>query len=128
MRKPLKPTATFSEAEKAGVTAVCERLIDEFLKPRFLPVIRPTQFNYPIDILGKWRGANYRFIQRYRSGFPENLGEEFEAPFARLDWVGLDRFDIQWRRHTEAWFRLHHGLTLVKAVETLRSDGLLHPV
>ena len=88
MRKPLKPTAALSESEKISVTAACERLIVDFFKPRFLPEIRPTQFDYPIDILGKWRGAQYRFIQRYRSGFPENLGEEFEAPFARIDWIG----------------------------------------
>ena len=128
MRKPIKPTATFSEAEKASVTAACERLIGEFLRPRFLPVIRPTEFNYPVDILGKWLGANYRFIQRYRSGFSDNLGEEFDAPFARLDWISRDRFDIQWHRHTGEWFRLHRGLTLVDAIETLKSDGILHPL
>jgi hypothetical protein len=72
MRKPLKPTVAFSAAEKASVTAACEQLIGEFLKPRFLPAIRPTQFNYPVDIVGKWHGANYRFIQRYRSGFQES--------------------------------------------------------
>jgi hypothetical protein len=128
MRKPLKPTAAISEAEKSAVTEACERLIGEFLKPRFLPVIRPTEFNYPVDILGKWQGAKYRFIQRYRSGFPKNLGEEFDAHFARLDWISRDRFDIQWHRHTGEWFRLHSGLTLVKAIETLRSDGILHPL
>src|SRR5271156_5727742 len=100
MRKPLKPSAAFSEAERARVTAACERFIDEFLKPRFLPSIRPAEFNYPVDILGKWHGAKYCFIQRYRSGFPENLGEEFDAPFARLDGISPDRFDIQWHRHT----------------------------
>ncbi|WGD51112.1 hypothetical protein QA641_37195 [Bradyrhizobium sp. CB1650] len=75
-------------------------LIDDFPKPRFLPTIRPTQFNYPVDILGKWLGTKYRFVQSYRSGFPENLGEEFDAPFARLDWISRNRFDIQWHRHT----------------------------
>jgi hypothetical protein len=128
MRKPLKPTAAFSKTEKSRVAAACERLIAEFLKPRFLPVIRPTEFNYPVDILGKWHGAKYRFIQRYRSGFPENLGEEFDAPFARFDWISHDRFDIQWHRHTGEWFRLHRGLTLVEAIETLRSNGILHPL
>ena len=128
MRKPLKPSAGFSEAERVRVTAACERFIDEFLKPRFLPSIRPTEFNYPVNILGKWHGAKYRFIQHYRSGFPENLGEEFDAPFARLDWISPDRFDIQWHRHTGEWFRLHRGLNLVKAIETLGSDGILHPV
>jgi hypothetical protein len=69
-----------SAAEKSAVTVACQHLIDDFLTPRFLPTIRPTQFNYPVDIVGKWHGTKYRFIQRYRSGFPENLDEEFDAP------------------------------------------------
>ena len=124
-------SAGFSAAEKSAVTSVCQNLIDDFLKPRFLPTIRPTQFNYPIDILGilgKWHGTKYRFIQRYRSGFQENLGEEFDAPFARLDWISRNRFDIQWHRHTGEWFCLHRGLTLAEAIDTLKSNGLLHPV
>lgn len=34
--------------------------------------IRPTAFNYPIDILGKLHENRYRFLQRYRSGFRQN--------------------------------------------------------
>jgi len=120
-------TSGLSAADKSAVTAACQQLIDDFLKPRFLSTIRPTQFNYPVDILGKWHGTKYRFIQRYRSGFPENRGEEFDAPFARLDWISRNRFDIQWHRHTGEWFCLHRGLTLAEAIDTLRSDGLLHP-
>ena len=127
MRKPLRPRTAFTEAEKASITEACERLIEEFFKPRFLPAIRPTTFNYPIDILGKWHGTKYRLIQRYRSGLPENLNEEFDAPFARLDWISQDKFDIQWHRHTGEWFRLHRNLALAQALETIKSDGLLHP-
>ena len=101
-----------SQAEKMAITVACQRFIHEFLKPRFLPVICPTEINYPIDILGKWHGTRYRFIQRYRSGFPENLGEEFDSPFVRLDWVSRDRFDIQWHRHTGAWHCLYRGPSL----------------
>jgi len=43
---------------------------------------------------------------------PENLGEEFEAPFALLDSISRHRFDIQWHRHTGKWFSRHRGLTL----------------
>jgi hypothetical protein len=117
-----------SDPEKAVITATCQRFIDEVLKPRFLPTIRPTQFNYPIDILGRWHGNRYRFVQRYRSGQPETLGEEFDAPFTRLDWISRDRFNIQWHRHTGAWFCLHRGLSLVKALKTIETDGLLHPL
>lgn len=117
-----------SELEKSHVRATCEQFIDQVLKPRFLPAIRVTQFNYPVDIQGKWYGVRYRFIQRYRSGYPENLGEEFDASFARLDWIGRDCFDIQWPRHTGAWFRLCRRQTLAEALKILETDGHLHPL
>ena len=117
-----------SEAEKTRITATCQRFTDEILKPRFLAAITPTAFNYCVDIHGKWQGPRYRFIQRYRSGFPENLGEEFDAPFVRLDWISLDRFDIQWHRHNGTWYRLYRGQTLVQALATIEADGHLHPL
>ena len=36
-----------SQAEKAAITAACQRLIDEVLKPRFLPVTRPERVQLP---------------------------------------------------------------------------------
>ena len=116
-----------SDSEKAAITVTCQRFIDEALKPRFLPRICPTEFNYPIDIVGKWHGSRYRFIQCYRSGGLESLGEEFDAPFTRLDWISRDRFDLQWHRHTGAWYRLHRDLSLEQALKTIETDGILHP-
>ncbi|CAA7627256.1 hypothetical protein [Magnetospirillum sp. SS-4] len=89
-----------SKDDKAAIAATCERFIDEVLKPRFLPEIRPTEFTYPVDITGKWRGDRYSFIQRYRSGFADTAGEEFDHAFARLDHVSGERFDLMWHRHT----------------------------
>lgn len=117
-----------SASEKAAITTQCQAFIDTVLKPRFLPVITPTPFNYPVDIRGKWHGSKYRFLQRYRSGFAETLGEEFDAPFVRLDWVGRDRFDVQWHRHTGQWFRIHQGLSLEAALNAMENTEILHPV
>ena len=39
--------------EKRTIIATCERFITEVLEPRFLPEIRPTEWNYPVDILGR---------------------------------------------------------------------------
>lgn len=95
--------------------------------PRFLPEIRPSQFNYPIGIYGKWHGGRYRFIQRYRCVWPDAIEPEFDAPFARLEYVGRDRFGVSFRRHTERWFCLYRSLSLVEALQTIERDGLLHP-
>jgi hypothetical protein len=43
------------ESEKTAITAACERFIADVLKPRYLPRIEPTSFNYPVDISGKWQ-------------------------------------------------------------------------
>jgi hypothetical protein len=121
-----------TQAEKADMAATCERFIANTLKPRFLPQIRPTQFNYPVDILGRWRASKYSFIMRYRSGFPENLGEEFDSAFTRLDHVEEERlaetrFDVMWHRHTGQWFRLRADVTLDEALRLIETDGLLQP-
>jgi hypothetical protein len=107
---------TLTKEEKAAITAACDRLIATMLKPRYLPEIRITEFNYPVDIFGKMHGNKYSFITRYRSGFPENAGEEFNSSFARLDHIekSIDetRFNLMWHRHTGQWFRRHSSITL----------------
>lgn len=117
-----------ADAEKQMIIAACEAFIVEVLKPRFLPQIKPTEWNYVIDIHGAWSAGRYRFMQRYRSGMEHNRGEEFDAPFARIDRMGPDRFDIYWMRHTGKWWRLHAGVTLAEALRILEADGVLHPV
>jgi len=118
-------------AEKAAIAARCERFIAETLKPRFLPKIVPSRFNYPFDIVGKWRGSKYSFITRYRSGFPENIGEEFDSAFTRLDHVeeclSETRFDVMWHRHTGQWWRVHSSVTLEEALNLIDTEPLLQP-
>jgi len=125
--RPVRP-APVPDAEKRRIVTACEAFIRDVLKPRFLPRIVPTQFNYPIGIHGAWAGGRYRFVQRYRSGHKDNRGEEFDAPFARIDRVGPDRFDIYWMRHTGQWWRLYTRVTLAEALQILETDGILHPV
>jgi hypothetical protein len=121
---------TLSSQEKAAIAATCDRFISGVLKPNFLPEIKPTEFNYPVDILGKWRSDNYSFIVRFRSGFPENKGEEFDSAFARLDYApeGTEtRFNVMWRRHTGQWWPIYFSLTLEDALAALETDGVLRP-
>ena len=117
--------------EKAEIAAVCERFVVKTLKPRFLPRIRQTQFNYAVDLFGKWRGSKYSFITRYRSGFADNLGEEFDMAFTRLDHLEERlterRIDVMWHRHTGQWFRLYAAVTLEEALGLITTDELLQP-
>jgi len=108
--------------EEAG-----QRLIETLFRPRYLPEIRPSAFNYPVAIHGKMRGAHFVFMTRYRSGSDHNRGEEFDAPFARLSYAGGDRYDLGWFRHTGRWWPIAESLTLEAAIRELTRNGVLHP-
>ena len=122
--RPAPPDAS----EKEVIVAACEAFIGDVLKPRFLPQIRPTQWNYVIDIHGAWAVGRYRFMQRDRSGMEHNRCDEFDAPFARIDRMGPDGFDIYWMRHTGKWWRVHVGVTLAETLRILETDEVLYPV
>lgn len=111
-------------AEKLAITAACERLIAEVLKPRYLPKIEPTEYNYPVAIYGKWHGSNYRFITRYHSDATQS---EFEAPFARICFVARNRFDLSYHRHTGEWFCLYEAVTLDEALRLIGEGAHFQP-
>jgi hypothetical protein len=117
-----------SKDDKAEIAATCERFIAEVLKPRFLPEIRPTEFNYPVDITGKWRGDKYSFIQRYRSGFADTAGQEFDSAFTRLDHVSGEHFDLMWHRYTGQWLCFQAGITVPEALALMETVGVLQPL
>jgi hypothetical protein len=114
-------------AEEVASTAACEKFITEVLRPRFLPEIRPTEFNYAVAIYGKWHGNKYRFITRYRSDDPRSYQPKFEAPCARLEYVSRDCFDLSWHRHTGEWFCLFQRQSLAEALHLIESQPHFEP-
>ncbi len=117
--------------EKLLIALRCETFIAEQLAPRFLPEIRPTEWNYPIALHGKWRGNKYSFFIRYRSGWEDNAGEEFDSAWVRLDHaqelLTETRFHIMWHRHTGQWFPCHASATLDEALRMIETDPILQP-
>ena len=65
-------------------------------------------------------------IGRTKSFF-RDIGIE-PAPFARIDRMERDSFDIYWMRHTGQWWRLYTGKTLTEALRIIETDNVLHPV
>lgn len=123
-----KRVGTPADSEKQAIISACGKFIAAVLKPRFLPQIRPTEFNYPVDIYGKWHGGRYRFIERFRSDSPDAIQREFDYSFARLDYLDTDCFDVMWKRHTGGWWRLYHLVSLAEALRCIEKDGHLHPL
>jgi len=52
---------------------------------------------------------------------------EFDAPFARLEYVSRGRFDLSWHRHTGEWICLFQHLPLAEALHRIESEPYFVP-
>jgi hypothetical protein len=120
-------TPVVPEHEKQMVIAACDHFIREVLRPKFLPEIVPTEWNYPVGIHGKWHGGRFRFVQRFRSDRPDAITSEFDAPFARIEWVAPGLFDLSYYRHTGEWQKIFERVSLNEALHLIETETFLQP-
>jgi hypothetical protein len=75
----------------------------------------------------KWHRSFFYFVGDWASPGPNALSPTFESPFARLEYTHLGRFNLAYMRHTGKWWQVYEGLTLNKAIEAVRDEGIFHP-
>jgi hypothetical protein len=123
--KPAKPKVP--EILKRHVQATADRLVEEVLKPRYVqPPPDEPQFNYITDLSTKWHGSYFYFCSTYACPGPNALSPSFEARFARLEYVGGDRFNLAYMRHTGQWWEIYPDLSLEEALTAVRDEGHFH--
>jgi hypothetical protein len=116
------------EAVKAQVQKRADELVASFFRPDFVkPAPEDERFNFISDITTRWRTAFFTFTAVFTCPSPEALAPTFEAPFARLEYTGPDRFSLAYMRHTEKWWELYRDLSLDEAFAILREQGHFHP-
>jgi hypothetical protein len=104
---------------------VCQEannLINNTLKPRYIKSELENDFsNQLFDISFKWRGSSLYFLAKYNCVGENAISPTFESKFARLVFVGDNKFNLSYMRHTDKWFELHFGLSsqeCFNAIET----------
>ena len=116
--KPKLPSAV-----KANVTAEVNDLIDTVLKP---PHVKPPsgdeRFNYIVDIYSKWYRNYFYFCSKYACPGPNAISPYFEAKFARLEYVGNERFNLAYMRHTGKWCEIYSKLSLDECLAAIRDE------
>jgi len=116
--KPKLPNAV-----KANVTAEANGLIDSVLKPTHVkPPSGDERFNYIGDIYSKWYGNYFYFCSKYACPGPNAISPYFEAKFARLEYVGNERFNLAYMRHTGKWCESYSELSLDECLAAIRDE------
>lgn len=123
-----KPKAPVMPAQlKDMVQAQAQDLIDTVLAPRIPPPPLDPQFNYLVGISTmRWRQYFY-FVSTYHVSGPAAAVPAFDAKFARLEYVGSDRFNLAFMRHTGQWIDLYQRVTLAQCLASIVEDSFFTP-
>lgn len=124
--KPAKPKVP--DDVKTAVQAKANVLIETRLKPAFIePPPAEPRFNYIVDLFTKWYRGYFYFCATYASPGPYAISPSFETKFARLEYLGPDRFNLSFMRHTGEWVELYQAIPLDECLTAIQEDGWFHP-
>ncbi len=113
---------------KMEVQQKADQFAESYLKPTFiLPPPEDAQWNYVVDIFTKWHQRYFYFCSKYCCPHPSCISEFFESRFARLEYVGGEKFNISYMRHTGQWLEVFQELSLEECLEEIRRQEFLHP-
>ncbi|NLE60437.1 MAG: hypothetical protein GX616_18970 [Planctomycetes bacterium] len=113
---------------KADLETKALRLIDEYLKPKHLePPPADERFNYIADLYGRWYRHYFYFCARYNSPGPNAISPFFETKFARMEYIGGDRFNLAYMRYTGQWIEIFQDLSLDDCLAEIRDNPMFQP-
>ena len=132
MRKPPKSwmasqrkttSSKLPEALKQEVSTKADVLIETVLKARYIqPPPQKPQFNYVVDVYGKWYHSAFYFCATYHVPYPESEASYFEAKFARMRYTGSGLFVLAFMRYTGQWIEPYSAMTADECLAAVRDD------
>jgi len=122
------PKQKVPEALKKDVEARASQFVTDVLRPKHLkPAPKDTDFNYLVDISTKWYRHYFYFCATYCSPSPHAIAPSFETKFARLEYLGEQKFQLSYMRHTEQWFALYIGLSIEECFAAISDQPHFFP-
>ncbi len=124
--KPPKPKVP--EYLKTEVKDRADDFVESYLKPHFIKeVSKDYQWNYVVDLFTKWHQRYFYFCSKWRSPSPKAISEYFEGRFARMEYVGNNKFNMAYMRHTGQWWEIFQDFTLDQCIQEIKENPWFHP-
>jgi hypothetical protein len=123
--KPAKPS--IPHQLKATVETRAQALVEHLKAQHIQPTPAEPDVNYLIDIRTKWYRGYFYFCGTYACPGPNALSPTFETCFARMEYIGDDRFNLAYKRYTEQWWELYANLTFEECFSAVRDEPHFMP-
>jgi len=113
---------------KTAVKLKADDLIENVLKPRFIkPPLKNSDLNYLADIFSKWHGTYFYFCSTYNCPGPNAMSPFFNTNFARLEYIGPNKFNLAFIRHTGQWVEIEYGLSVDECLDNIENNSIFFP-
>ena len=123
-----RTSVSVPDETKSEIKRKADDLIQSRLKPQYVAPPPPDpQFNYIEGINSKWYRHYFYFFSVYRAAGPYAIEGTFESKFARMEYVGRDRYNLAFMRYTEQWVEIGHDLTAEDCFDQILTDPFFHP-
>ncbi|HCS91670.1 MAG TPA: hypothetical protein DIW77_16900 [Chromatiaceae bacterium] len=121
--KPQVPDST-----KRILKEKADELIENVLKPEHIkPPPTDKDFNYLVDIYSKWYRNYFYFCAKYHCPSPHAIAPSFETKFARMEYMGNEKFNLAYMRHTEKWWEIYQELTMPECLKLIVEEPHFMP-
>ena len=121
-----KPAVTASI--KLQVEMKAKVLIEKVLKPLHVqPPSNDQRYNYIIEIGAKWNRNYFYFFSTYACPGPNAISPTFESKFARMEYLGDNKFTLSFMRHTGEWVGILSSLSVEECMKAIQDDPLFQP-
>ena len=125
---PQPPKPTVPESVKRDVETRAHEFGESVLKPKHPKPAPPhADWNDLVDIATKWYCNYFSFSATYCSPGPSALAPSFATPFARLEYVGDQRFHLSYMRHTGQWWELSTALSVEACLQAISDEPHFMP-
>ena len=117
------PKATFTSEKKELYLAKLEAFLATEVRPHIKapPATNPHRFNYRTGVSTRAKSRFLYITAQWASPHPKAISETFETNEFRFEFVGNDRFDVAYMRHTEKFFTISTDLSFEEALERIRT-------
>ncbi len=105
-----------------------DEIIENVLKPKHIkPPPTDNDFKYLVDIYSKWYRNYFYFCAKYNCPSPNAISPSFETKFARMEYVGNEKFNLSYMRHTEQWWEIYQELPMLESIKIIADDPQFIP-
>jgi len=121
-----KPKVT--DIIKQKLTDKANVLIETVIKPNHIDT-HPTDndFNYLVDVYSKWYRNYFYFCSTYNCPHPNAIAPSFDIKWARMEYVGNDKFNGSYLRHTGKWAEVFQELSILDSLKEITDESYFAP-